>query len=85
MTTAAELEPGQSVFDHDFPERARLVHSVRKVPAKQGLHRDDGTPVPTVQVRWGHPDQPEPEPFLDDDGNDTGIVPADKEYDVIAR
>jgi hypothetical protein len=73
MATAAELEPGQSVFDHDFPERARLVHSVTA--------NDDGT----VLVRWGHPDQAEPEPFLDDDGQDTGVVPADKEYEVVTR
>ena len=48
MTTAAELKPGQSAFDHDFPERARYVHSVEETA--------DGE----VIVRWGHPDQ-EPE------------------------
>jgi hypothetical protein len=48
MTTAADLKPGQSAFDHDFPARARYVHSVEETT--------DGE----VIVRWGHPDQ-EPE------------------------
>jgi hypothetical protein len=53
MTKATDLKPGQSVFDHANPERARYVHSVKK--------QRDGT----VRVRFGHPDG-DPEP--DDDG-----------------
>jgi hypothetical protein len=45
MTTAADLKPGQSAFDYDFPLRSRYVHSVEET--------DDGQ----VTVRWGHPDQ----------------------------
>jgi hypothetical protein len=45
MTTAAELKPGQSAFDEDFPQRARYVHSVEPT--------DDDKMI----VRWGHPDQ----------------------------
>lgn len=41
---AKDLEPGSSVFDHDHPERARMVHSV--VPGEDGL----------MLVRFGHPD-----------------------------
>ena len=41
---AKDLEPGSSVFDHDHPERARMVHSV--VPGEDG----------SVVVRFGHPD-----------------------------
>lgn len=82
MTRATDLQPGQSVFDHDFPLRARLVYSVTKIAAKDGLHDDDGSPIPTVQVRWGHPDQSEPQPYEE---GETGLVSADKEFDVIDR
>ena len=82
MTAAKDLRPGQSAYDHDFPARARLVYSVTKVSAEDGLRADDGVPVPTMLVRWGHPDQPEPLPLEEDD---TGMVPADKEYEVIDR
>lgn len=49
MTTAADLEPGQSIWDNDFPLRARYVHSVERTGDNE------------VVVRWGHPDLGEPE------------------------
>jgi hypothetical protein len=55
VTKVTELKPGQSVFDHDNPERARYVHSVEEQP--------DGM----VRVRFGHPDG-EPDADPDDIG-----------------
>lgn len=70
--TAPDLTPGESVHDEAQPQRARYVHSVTK--------EKDGR----LRVNFGHPDgNPEP-PAYDDDGNDLGLVPADKEYEVIA-
>jgi hypothetical protein len=82
MTAARDLKPGQSAFDQDFPLRARIVYSVNPVPDEEGLRDEAGNPVPTVLVRWGHPDQPEPERLA---RGDTGMVRADKEYDVLDR
>jgi hypothetical protein len=63
MTTPADLQPGQSVFDHDQPQQARYLHSAAEADGGLWL------------VRWGHPDG---DPVAED------LVPAGKEYEVIA-
>jgi hypothetical protein len=75
---AKDLEPGSSVFDHDHPERARLVHSVTTLTGTDRL-KDGDKHVPTVLVSFGHPSGP-----ADGDEDRVGVVPADKQYDVIA-
>jgi hypothetical protein len=70
--TATELIPGESVHDEAQPQRARYVHSVTE--AEHGL----------LRINFGHPGGDPDDPENDDDGNDLGLVPADKEYEIVA-
>lgn len=80
---AKDLEPGSSVFDHDHPERVRMVHSVTTLRGNARVRNDAGEYVPSVRVAYGHP-QGDPLDELGHDGGGIGVVAADKEFEVIA-
>jgi hypothetical protein len=56
------LRPGQSLFDHEFPERSRMVHSVRALRSGDEPTDEEADCWPrnaTHIVFWGSPDQKE--------------------------